>query len=256
LLPSLYSSPALGALFLAVVLCWNDFFFWQTLNPRHAAAAGSPHANDPEYWNQERVYDPLIFDSPLTARGEKQACEIQAKFPFLQPQLVVSSPLTRALQTARLAFSRTPLVVRPDLREQRHSSCDIGQSGLTLLNRFSELGPQLADLPDQWWGPGSHTELHALGYVPHTLREKDEEVCARLHEVLQFIQARPEQRIVLVGHGVLFFHLTGNWLENCELHPYYLASGISSCRCPQCFATRAPADQQLAERLEAAADAV
>eukprot|EP00048_Salpingoeca_helianthica_P019017 m.243892 g.243892 ORF g.243892 m.243892 type:complete len:256 (-) comp28840_c0_seq1:25-792(-) len=210
-------------------------------------------AADPNYWTRERVYDPMIFDSPLTARGEEQARNIPAQFTHVRPELVITSPLTRALQTSLLAFGKeTPLVVLPDMREQRHSSCDFGQNGLTLVNRFSELGPQLADLPEQWWGPGCHIELGAMGFVPHTLRETDEDVCARLHRVVEFLLSRPEQRIVLVGHGVLFYHLTHTWLENCQLIPYQPSSGIASCLCTRCGgAPQNPwVDELLTKRLE------
>ncbi len=31
--------------------------------------------------------------------------------------------------------------------------------------------------------------------------------------------ARPERTIAIVGHGTFFYHLTGEWLANCQVLP-------------------------------------
>ena len=68
--------------------------------------------------------DPRLADAPLTERGLEQARQGAATIAAwrVQPELIVCSPLTRALQTAALLYESallrgTPLVVRPELRE-------------------------------------------------------------------------------------------------------------------------------------------
>jgi broad specificity phosphatase PhoE len=57
--------------------------------------------------------------APLTATGEAQALEVAQQLADEPPDLVLSSPMTRALQTAALVATRlgTSLAVELDLRE-------------------------------------------------------------------------------------------------------------------------------------------
>ena len=40
---------------------------------------------------------------------------------------------------------------------------------------------------------------------------------ARLETFAAAIKARPEPVIAIVGHATFFHHLTGRWLDNCEV---------------------------------------
>ena len=74
-----------------------------------------------------RRTDSRLLDCNLTEKGSDQARAIsnllctstagQAQEPLQQIQLVVSSPLTRALHTSLLAFPDKPILVHYDLRE-------------------------------------------------------------------------------------------------------------------------------------------
>ena len=105
-------------------------------------------------------------------------------------KLVVVSPLLRALQTAGLVFGREgdtddgadlpEVVVWPSLTEQVLSSGEIGRPGPALLAdpkvapalaAFPSLRAQLADLPDQWWGPQTAADLPDGLWLPKTRSE-------------------------------------------------------------------------------------
>jgi len=68
----------------------------------------------------DRKNDPTLLDCDLTTKGQAEACGIQSFFSEQEMesiQLVVSSPLTRALHTALLGFPNKNILVQYDLRE-------------------------------------------------------------------------------------------------------------------------------------------
>lgn len=108
--------------------------------------------------------DPMLFDAPLSALGKRQVQELRDTVlasvgegmgdgdgdgdddhrrgdgsclnPV--PEVVLVSPLTRALQTAARAFVGTdiPVEVLPDLREHLTESCDVGRPATLLAAEF------------------------------------------------------------------------------------------------------------------------
>ena len=50
--------------------------------------------------------DPMLFDPPLVFDGKKQALDVGQRLRGERIELVVTSPLTRCIQTASLAFLR------------------------------------------------------------------------------------------------------------------------------------------------------
>jgi hypothetical protein len=68
----------------------------------------------------DRKNDPRLLDCGLTEKGESEALGIPnllSQEQYESIQLVVSSPLTRALKTALLGFPRKDILVNYDLRE-------------------------------------------------------------------------------------------------------------------------------------------
>eukprot|EP00961_Rhodomonas_salina_P272016 3675730-Rhodomonas_salina.1 len=62
--------------------------------------------------------DPALLDCPLTAKGMQQARALWST-GFATPELIVTSPLKRALQTTLLAFpaNTAPMVCYPGIKE-------------------------------------------------------------------------------------------------------------------------------------------
>ena len=110
--------------------------------------------------------DPMLFDAPLSALGKRQVMELNATVVTSVeggssyggeggeegdgggggngnclnpvPEVVLVSPLTRALQTAVGSFAGTgiPVEVLPNLREHLTESCDIGRPTRELRAEF------------------------------------------------------------------------------------------------------------------------
>lgn len=156
--------------------------------------------------------DPLHFDAPLTATGLEQVRQARRALEDVPVEVVITSPLTRALQTTAGLFDGHRLapriIVHALMRERVENSCDVGRPPGELQIDFPSFDLTLLD--NVWW--------HAEG-VPDTRGICVEPVAAVATRALQFkayLRARPERCIAVVGHGTFFFHLTGRMLANCE----------------------------------------
>ena len=105
-----------------------------------------PQSTSNEAWDRLNQ-EPFIFDATLTQLGQEQADFRCVLFAFLftnpvrqreleasgfKPQLVVTSPLTRAIQTAERVCSHykttnIPFIVHPLCREIVSGADDIGR---------------------------------------------------------------------------------------------------------------------------------
>lgn len=135
------------------------------------------------------------FDAELTSEGRGQAeAAARATSPLLV-DLIVCSPLTRAIDTAQRMFAHhiqrgTRVVCLEDLREwngmlanaQRRSKTD-------LARRFADVDMSLIPEDDTSWTPALEPE-HA--------------VAARGLRALRWVTNRPEENIAIVAHGGIF----------------------------------------------------
>ena len=146
--------------------------------------------------NRDRVFT-YTNDVPITSVGRVQARAtaefVRARF---QPTLLVSSPFTRARQTAEVIAEvlELPIVIEDDLRERSYGDY-AGQPYETVRSAFD---------PQAYWHwrpPGGETL---------------EEVADRVGRVLDRIAARASASdAVVVSHGgvmmALWRHVMGEW---------------------------------------------
>lgn len=153
--------------------------------------------------------DPLHFDAPLSGLGARQVTNARQAAENLGAELVVSSPLTRALETAIGLFSGQPIpiIVSSLHRERLGNSCDVGRTPRVLVEAFPTL--DFDHLDETWW----HNEDKDVRGVPV---EPDHLFIPRVAEFSRWISNRPERTVAVVGHGTFFHRLTGRHLENCE----------------------------------------
>lgn len=174
-------------------------------------------------------------DSPLTARGEGQADAIAARIADINPDLIVSSPMTRALQTCLRACHKLggerKVVIHKGLTERLGWACDVGSPASVLKEKFP--GVDFGGLEEVWWwrqgeGEGSvaeSVEKLANGKVGDGDGgvEPEVDLMARVDDVKRWIIEREERTVVVFAHAVLLSRLLadgkdmGPWLENCEI---------------------------------------
>ena len=154
--------------------------------------------------------DPSLRDAPLTPLGQDQARVLKREVAALHEiELVVVSPLTRAVQTTLAAFAGhpAPRLVHDLHREHLQSFCDIGRAPAKLSREFPALA--FDHLADPWWHVGESADGP---FAP----EPDELLAARVAGFADWLSARPETEIAVVGHGGFLWHLTGHAFGNAE----------------------------------------
>ncbi len=153
--------------------------------------------------------DPLIYDAPLSALGRQQVAAAAAAFARDSYDIIFTSPLTRAIQTAKGIFgARAPLLVNDGHSEWMNWSCNVGRPASALAAEFPDL--DFKHLVGDWWHRGGEVNEHGIPCEPL------ESLLARVANFRDMIAARPEKRIAVVGHGDFFYHLTEKYMANCE----------------------------------------
>jgi broad specificity phosphatase PhoE len=157
--------------------------------------------------------DPMHWDARLSARGREQVREARAALAAHPVELVLVSPLTRAIETALGLFDGHPaspsMEVVPLLRERLENSCDVGRRPAELAAEFARL--DFAHVPDVWWHAEGEPDERGICVEP------DAAVHARVAAFRESLRARPHRTIAVVGHGTFLRYLTGRPFANCEV---------------------------------------
>jgi broad specificity phosphatase PhoE len=158
--------------------------------------------------------DPLHFDAPLSDLGRSQVAQARSVLARYHVEIVLTSPLTRALQTAHGLFDGHPnaprIEVAPLLRERLENSCDVGRAPAALALEFPSIDLSRLE-EDAWWHSEGEADERGICVEPIATVE------ARAAKLKAQVMARPERVVALVGHGTFFRCLTGNTMANCEV---------------------------------------
>lgn len=156
--------------------------------------------------------DPLIFDAPLTKLGFEQATEARKTVSDLNITRVITSPLTRAIQTAQTIFTGVaPIEVRHGHHELLKFSGDVGRLPQELSADFPDLSFQ--HLPSRWW----HTSDDAQAEVT---AEPLDVFQTRIAEFVTGLEGIGDEQVAIVGHGNAFQEIIGFMMSNCQIHQY------------------------------------
>jgi broad specificity phosphatase PhoE len=160
---------------------------WRKTKTIHLIRHGQSTFNVPPH-------DASIKDPYLTSTGRQQAETLGDTFPCTV-DLIVCSPLRRALYTALYAFGdvlktgNKKIIAIPELQELSKYPCDTGSSLKDLESEFRgqpvdfSLVHRSWDSKEGYWAPTARRSLE------------------RVKEVRQWLMNRPENSIVVVGHG-------------------------------------------------------
>lgn len=137
-----------------------------------------------------------IPDAKLTKLGESQATNLCTKYPHLataetQPEIILTSPLTRTIQTSLLGFPnherRTTIIPIPELQENSAMPCDTGSSIEAITGKFDML--DFSKVPEGW---NSKAGLWA---------DSQKALSARAQKLRNMLAEQKQSRIALVTHG-------------------------------------------------------
>lgn len=166
-----------------------------------------------------RDYDESVAyrDAGLTEQGIAQARALHKQLELLQLDLVVVSPLTRALQTCQNALPPSyngPILVLPEITEICSSHYSCGQKRSVVQPKF----PTSFD-----WSNVPEDEIWWWQYDKKRSSETHQYQLARIEKFRRFIRERPETRIAVFSHGdYLWEFLEGksSYLANCQVATY------------------------------------
>jgi broad specificity phosphatase PhoE len=165
------------------------------------------------HWEQAGGIDPLLFDAVLSDLGQQQVRAAAAAVRDVPYELVVTSPLTRAIQTTLGLFADHPAAPKIQVeclhRERLDNSCDVGRSPALLRGEYPGLA--FDHLDDVWWHRDGDPDERGIVIEP------DAVLTERVRFFRNWLSERPERVIAVVGHGTFFYHLTGRQLQNCEI---------------------------------------
>ncbi|KAK5579415.1 hypothetical protein RB653_009098 [Dictyostelium firmibasis] len=176
--------------------------------------------------------DPFLFDARLTEEGEKQANELSENVEkYLKDvELVITSPLTRALCTTRRGFGKF-------LKENQHIKCLISPLHSETLMTSDDNGRPRSiiekenldfdfnSLEERWWylPPSIKDDLSIdteLYFKTNGYQEPIESILKRIEEFKKFLLSRTESTIAVVGHSdyfYRFFDCTLPYMKNCQI---------------------------------------
>ncbi|KAL1994208.1 hypothetical protein VTN49DRAFT_2877 [Thermomyces lanuginosus] len=180
----------------------------------------------------------LIHDPRLTEAGIAECKALESRFPYQSSiELIVSSPLRRAVQTSLCSFQPAinrgvKIVVLPELQETSDVACDTGSEVSKLEQEFGDIvGPKgkvvdLSLLDDNW-------HIKRGRFAPSS-----NAIIARARDARKWLKARPEKEVVVVSHGGFLHYFTQDWTgigeeehasawENCDFRSYEFAGDDS-----------------------------
>ncbi|KAK2590924.1 hypothetical protein QQS21_011385 [Conoideocrella luteorostrata] len=148
-----------------------------------------------------------LLDPELTSLGEEQARALGAGFPEVENiQLILSSPLKRAIQTALLGFPAQiegglQVLPWPEIQEASALPCDTGKGLPDIKAEFQHLPVDFQLVEPDW-----HIKQDKWANTASSL-------LARAQRARQWLSQRPEREIVLVSHGCFLHLLTDDWVN-------------------------------------------
>jgi len=147
--------------------------------------------------------DPGIRDPKLTELGHRQAQAAAESLRNLDFRRVLTSPYTRALQTATIIGEALglELTVDPHIGERAAFTCDIGTQRSALESDWPHL--QLDHIEENWW-PTMEESEDALDVRGRAFR-------TRMHD------SHDWRGTVVVSHWGFIRTLTGHRVGNCSI---------------------------------------
>lgn len=161
--------------------------------------------------------DPGIADAPLTPHGFHQARKAAEKLAGQGVAMIVSSPYTRALQTASTIAEvlGIGIVAEPMARERRLFSCDIGTPTRVLRAAWPQVDFSAVQ-HEHWWrfpAPADENALPERGPA-----EEQHEVHRRCDAFMAKWRPQAATRPLLVVSHWYFIHAaTGKDVANAEI---------------------------------------
>ena len=140
---------------------------------------------------------------------------LKKKLENIDFDLVLCSPLTRALQTFSLIFPNLikDAVILPFTREHSLASSEVGRQPSILKKDFPDF--DFNKLNNFWWNNDIPTDEKKI--IFESIKDLDKRVLI----FKEWIKNRSEKRIALVSHGTFISRIINYLLNNCEFEIWH-----------------------------------
>ncbi|GLT60554.1 hypothetical protein SLA2020_333160 [Shorea laevis] len=219
---------------------------WHRCKILHLVRHGQAMHNVEGEKNREALLSPHLFDAQLTPLGCDQVAQLRKDVHesglFNRIELVITSPLLRAIQTANGVFGRNQNYVdgvelkKPFVMAENEGNIDFDavstpncpkimavelcrdRNGLKPSDRRRRVSEYQSLFPslDYSMMDGEEDNL----WIPD-VRESEEELAVRAMKLMKWLWTRPEKEIAVVSHGIVLQHMLyalGNDCENTALY--------------------------------------
>jgi broad specificity phosphatase PhoE len=187
-------------------------------------------------WGSANFKDKLLWDTKLSGFGINQCKKLNKRFQnpsffsehnyVKKVELVVSSPLVRAIDTANLALEgvhdstlNIPKIALPLAAERLYMSSEVGKSKSTLESLYADWDfTNLSD--DEWWYTIKDVNFYQEWRPPGEYAvpgEPREDFIHRMNKFREWIDSRKETCIIIFTHWGVIRALTGLSFVNCEV---------------------------------------
>jgi broad specificity phosphatase PhoE len=140
------------------------------------------------------------LDSPLTEKGRLECAARRTQAAQLKPQVIIVSPLHRAIQTSMLSFADHASTIKWIAHEGARE-----QLGWLMCNKRRPLASTKLEFPNVDFSEMLFTEDEDVLWHPSE-RESPAAETDRIYKFLtEFIMDRPEQELAVVGHSAWLF---------------------------------------------------
>lgn len=193
---------------------------------RRATAFGAPHFTDVFPPSQLHLYR----DTPLSPTGKQQALHLRktSSKDFTDLDLIVVSPLRRALQTLHLGLPETvhknvPIIAHPAAAERLYLISDIGSRVEHLQEEFPYVDFSQVTEDCWWYEPSKNKDKPYIEWRPTGKSQKyacpgepEEHFNSRMAHLHSFLNERTEKNIGVVCHHGVIDRLLGVDFDNCQ----------------------------------------
>ena len=180
-------------------------------------------------WAFKRIYnpclwfnnDPMIYDAPLSDNGSSQALELHSSISELSKKvdLIICSPLTRAIDTMKIAFPNIscPVIITPLVRERGDKTCDIGKPLSVLREKYPNYN-FIHFNNEYWWTCNQNSPFELV-------KETSEHLKKRQLDFIKFLNTTSEKVVVIFTHGKFIKSLLKKKMQikNCGVQKSSLA---------------------------------
>ena len=169
---------------------------------RHAEALHNKDAKLFSDFYEGRHLSEDYIDSRLSEEGIKQ-CEhlktiLNEKVPF--PDLIISSSLSRAIQTARISYPSAEILVTDRCIERRADNISDKRSDISYLKTIFD-NVNFDDIEhDKYHLFDSDKEMHPTPF-------SSDKCISRAKAFIDYLFERPETNIIVFTHSVFLYHI-------------------------------------------------